>query len=72
VTGIVLAALVTIPCVTMLVMLGMVLLFSKAMVEKSGDTKCLRDVAVLLRAFRAGSGGLLSTLGKAIGRRSAS
>ena len=32
----------------------------------------LRDVAVLLRAFRAGSGGLLSTLGKAIGRRSAS
>lgn len=67
-TSIALLALVTIPCVTMLLMLGMVLLFSKVMVDKSGDTKCLRDVAVLLRAFRAGPGGLLSILPKILKR----
>jgi hypothetical protein len=64
VTGNLLAAIVAIPCVTALIMLGMVLHFSKVMVEKSGDTKCLRDVAVLLRAFGAGPGGLLSTVAK--------
>jgi hypothetical protein len=64
VTGVLLAAVVAIPCATALIMLGMVLHFSRKMVEKSGDTKCLRDVAVLLRAFRAGSGGLLSTIAK--------
>jgi hypothetical protein len=64
VTSTMLAAVVAIPCFTVLIMLGMVLRFARTMVEKSGDTKCLRDVAVLLRAFRAGSGGLLSTLAK--------
>jgi hypothetical protein len=47
----------------------MVLRFSKTMVDMNhGDTKCLRDVAIMLRAFRAGSGGILSTLAKLVAR----
>jgi hypothetical protein len=65
VTGIVLAAIVAIPCLTAITMLGMVLRFSRTLVAKNnGDTKCLRDVAVLLRAFRAGPGDLMSILPK--------
>lgn len=45
---------VVVPYSTFLLALGMMLRFAKIMVEMSGDTKCLRDVAVLLRAFRAG------------------
>jgi hypothetical protein len=60
-----LAAIVAIPCVTLLMMLWMVLRFAGALIERNnGDTKCLRDVAVLLRAFRSGPGGMLSTLTK--------
>jgi hypothetical protein len=70
--GIVLTAILAIPCLTIIVLLCMVLRFSNTMVDKSGDTKCLRDVAVLLRAFQTGPGGLFSTLAKEIGRRSLS
>jgi hypothetical protein len=43
-------------CVTPIVMLRMILRFASRVVETTGDTKGLRDVAVLLRAFLAGSG----------------
>jgi hypothetical protein len=66
---IVLAVIVAIPCVTVLIMLSMVLGFAKALVEMNkGDTRCLRDVAILLRAFRAGPNGLLTTLIKTLKR----
>jgi hypothetical protein len=69
VTGILLVVSVGILCITLLTMLGMVLHFSMALVKRNGgDTKCLRDVAVLLRAFRAGPGGLLSTMTKILKR----
>jgi len=69
VSGIVLAAVAAIPCITVVIVLHMVLNFSKAMVDmNNGDTKCLHDVAVLLRAFRAGSAGLLGVLAKAFKR----
>jgi hypothetical protein len=68
VTGIALAAILAIPSVTVLIRLAMVLRFSRTMVEKSGDTKSLQDVAVLLRAFRAGSGGLLPTMARVLKR----
>jgi hypothetical protein len=71
VTSIALAAIVAVPCfcVTVLIMLGMVLRFCRELVEKKdADTKVLRDVAVLLRAFRAGPGSLLSTIAKILKR----
>lgn len=60
---------IAIPSATAVVMLAMVLHFSRALVEKTGDTSCLRDVATLLRAFGFGPGGLLSALSR-IFRRS--
>lgn len=75
VSGHVLAA-IAIPCVTFLVCitflvaLFMVLRFAKAMVDLNhGDTKCLRDVAVLLRALRGAPGGLFAALARVISRR---
>jgi hypothetical protein len=64
VTGVVLTAIVAIPCITLILILAMVLHFSRAMVEKTGGTACLRDVATLLRAFRAGPGGVISALSR--------
>jgi hypothetical protein len=63
-------AIVAIPCITFIIVLRMVLRFSKTMVDiNHGDTKCLRDVAILLRAFRGGAGSLLGALARVIGRR---
>lgn len=61
-------AIMAIPCLTLIVILGMVLHFAKNMVEKTGGTACLRDVATLLRAFRAGPGGLISALSRLVRR----
>lgn len=69
VSGHVLAA-IAILCVTSLVALFMVLRFAKTMVDLNhGDTKCLRDVAVLFRALRGAPGGLLTMLDRVISRR---
>jgi hypothetical protein len=69
VTGIVLAVIVAIPCATILIMLRMILRFCMALVEKNnGDTKCLRDAAIVLRAFQARSGSILSTMAKIVRR----
>jgi hypothetical protein len=62
------AAIVAIPCATLVITLAMVLRFSKAMVDKTNDTACLRDVATLLRALRAGPGGLISALARLVRR----
>lgn len=66
----ILLAVIATPCITTVVLLAMVLRFAKTMVDQNhGDTKCLRDIAVLLRAFRSAPGGLLATLAKIISRR---
>lgn len=52
---VVVAIALAIPCATIIILLDMVFRFSRMMVGKTnGDTKSLRDVAVLLRAFRDG------------------
>lgn len=64
----VLVTFIAIPCLTLIIILAMVLRFSRAMVEKTGGTACLRDVATLLRAFRAGPGGVISALSRLVRR----
>jgi hypothetical protein len=75
VSGILLAATATLcatcaTCVTAVVLLAMVLRFARTMVDMNhGDTKCLRDVAVLLRAMWGAPRGLLAALARMISRR---
>lgn len=65
-TGVVLAAILAF---TFLVCWLAYLVFCLRLLKTTKDSKSLVHAATAIRAFRAGSGGLVSTLAKALGRK---